>query len=750
MYVWGLIMAYILSVPIVPADMIQAHVLGAGFANSGLGLVQGKAQSTSTTEIPGFKTANPHEASLDNGSIGDATLQAAQTNEAATYIVANSRERQLFKIDSDTDPMFVNANKAALSPEQTMGEVVMETAGDSEDGDGYELVFCEDGGDEYLQKCSKHLEIKIKITPPTSVFIGYTYPNRWYSSSSGQYRCGAGCCPDGTGCKRPQYSTTPRKVEVISEEWIDGCAVLEAQSDIGVCRYKEVDEGSPETRTIVGEVLEIPNAQSTPNTEPISRDSWQKNYTYACFKKVAGNCQALSAKGCVQISSECSEHIGDVCVSWRQTYRCPKAKKRQLRYKTNGAKSLFCLTGDCMNNDYEANGEMNEALSQLMVLNEAQKDIRSDGQNFKIFKGQARRCRKAWNGARDCCGSGNRWAVTWKMAPGCDVQEQELGDWRAKRRCVEVGTYCAKKLPIIGCIEKKTTFCCFGNKLSRLIQEQGRAQLGISWGDPESPDCRGLTSEELSRIDMGKMNLSELYEDVQKNFKPQTQDHIARGLELERIRENMQHLSPQGKKSRMLKKQRLEAQLEEVKKQKYQLDQFFEEQNQGFEQEMLKVKAQGELKATIDALNYIDPIDRGDGWILGWNYPTLAPRLKPHLEGLSFSDQIRVLDRLIANPSSANIARVFTNYNNGRYAPMTHETLKKGLEDYKQALVYYQEKCGEEIHQIPEFDAIFKQEQAIKAKQEDLKLEYQRQEKILDEKAKELLASMPEEKRHSL
>ena len=67
--------------------------------------------------------------------------------------------------------------------------------------------------------------------------------------------------------------------------------------------------------------------------------------------------------------------------------------------------------------------------------------------------------------------------------------------------------------------------------------------MGISWGDPESPECRGLTADELSRIDMSKMDLSELYEDVQKNFKPQPQSHVAKGLELERIRENMKHLA---------------------------------------------------------------------------------------------------------------------------------------------------------------------------------------------------------------
>ena len=544
MYVLGLIMVSLLILPNLSANMTQAHVQGASFASAQLGVVQGKAQSTSTSDIPGFKTANPPEASLDNGSIGGATLKAAQTNEATTYVATHSRERQLFKINPDTDPMFVNANKAALNPEQTMGEVVMETAVGDEDGDGYELVFCESGGDEYLKKCSKHLEVKIKITQSRQVFSHYQrndYDCRIKHDREGMWceaHGGSGGCPPDT----PVYIYTPRRIEITSEAWIDGCELLEAQSDVGLCRYVEVDEGQPETRTITGEVTN-PIGGIKSDSEPIKRDAWQKIYTYACFKKVEGNCHALSTKGCVQVASECSEKIGDVCVSWRQTYRCPKSKKKQIRYKTRGEKSPFCFTGDCVNNDYEANGEINEALSQLMVLNEAQKDIRAEGENVKIFKGQNRRCRKAWNGARDCCGSGNRWAVRWKLAPGCDVQEQELGDWRAKRRCVEVGTYCAQKLPIIGCIEKKTTFCCFGTKLSRLIQEQGRLQLGISWGEPESPECRGLTAEELSRIDMSKMDLSELYEDVQKNFKPKTQDHVAKGLELERIRENMQHLA---------------------------------------------------------------------------------------------------------------------------------------------------------------------------------------------------------------
>jgi conjugal transfer mating pair stabilization protein TraN len=544
MYSWALVFIGCLSFATLRADnMTDGHAQGASWANGQLGIVQDKAKSTAASEVPGFKTDNPAEASLDNGSIDNAAIVAAQSNGAATYISEHARERKSFKLDPNTDPMFVNANQAIANPEKTLNEIVMEVPGGN-GNDEDEIVTCEEGGDEYVQKCSKHLEVQIRITPPTMRFAGYTYPNRWYSDKSGQYRCGNGCCSDGTGCKRPQYSITNRKVEITSERWIDGCASLEEMSDRGLCRYVELDEGTPETRTVVGEVINVPDAQETPNTEPINRDSWQKNYTYKCLKKVEGDCHKLSAKGCVQIASTCTEKMGDVCIAWKQTYRCPNKKQKQTRYKSIGEKTPFCFTGDCVNADYEANGELANAMTHLAVLKEAQDDIRS---KLGIFKGQSRRCRKAWNGARDCCGSGNRWAVSWKMAPGCDTQEKELGDWRAKRRCVEVGTFCSQKLPIIGCIEKKTTFCCFGTKLSKLIQEQGRAQLGMSWGSPESPECRGLTTEELSRLDFSTMDLSELFADVSASFKPKSQDHIAKGIELERIRENMKHLAPKSK-----------------------------------------------------------------------------------------------------------------------------------------------------------------------------------------------------------
>lgn len=512
--------------------MTNGHQAGSAMASSLLGGVQAKATSTSPSNVPGFVTATPRESSLSDGAIGSATVAAARENAAATMISEHSRTRQKFVIDPNTDPMMVNANRAYANPEGTMKEMVMEIPAGSAETE--EILECMEGGDEYRQTCRKQLVVKIQVTPAKKVFSHYeSNAGDCYIRSD---REGMWCARHGSSCPpdTPIYTTTPRKIEILSEEWIDGCGALEAQSDAGLCRYESVAEGRPETKIITGRVV----GETTTDSEPIRRDSWEKTYTFSCLKKVEGNCQALRSKGCLQIRSTCAETIGGVCVVWKQTFKCPSNKRKIKRYMTVGENSPFCLTGDCTSSDYEANGEILNAMSHLAILKEAQNDIRA---NVGIFKGQIRKCSKNCAGFRDCCTTGKGWGVSMNLS-SCSGEEKELGEWRAKKRCVFVGTYCAEK--ILGkCTRKKSSFCCFGNRLSKLLNDQGRRQLGIGFGSADSPDCRGLTPEELSRIDMSSMDLSELFEEVQANFKPQPQAHVARGVELERIKENMARLT---------------------------------------------------------------------------------------------------------------------------------------------------------------------------------------------------------------
>ncbi len=96
----------------------------------------------------------------------------------------------------------------------------------------------------------------------------------------------------------------------------------------------------------------------------------------------------------------------------------------------------------------------------------------------------------------------------------CKENEKMLAKKRQNDLCHYVGNYCSKKLKFIGCIQTSESHCCFNSKLARIIHEQGRPQIGLSWGSGDSPNCRGFKPEEFQKLDMSKMNLSEAFEDI--------------------------------------------------------------------------------------------------------------------------------------------------------------------------------------------------------------------------------------------
>lgn len=100
----------------------------------------------------------------------------------------------------------------------------------------------------------------------------------------------------------------------------------------------------------------------------------------------------------------------------------------------------------------------------------------------------------------------------------CEQPEQILAMKRGQNLCVEIGTYCSKKVLKI-CVERTKSFCCYNSRLARIINEQGRAQIGKGWGGAENPNCSGFTPTEFAAIDFSRIDLSEFTAEIMANVR---------------------------------------------------------------------------------------------------------------------------------------------------------------------------------------------------------------------------------------
>jgi conjugal transfer mating pair stabilization protein TraN len=104
----------------------------------------------------------------------------------------------------------------------------------------------------------------------------------------------------------------------------------------------------------------------------------------------------------------------------------------------------------------------------------------------------------------------------------CDEQEGKLAMKEGAKLCHTIGTYCSSCIRIFGscvsCIEHTTNKCCFNSVLARIVNEQGRVQVGKGWGGTQSPDCSGFTIAQLQVLDFGRMDLTEFYASITPNL----------------------------------------------------------------------------------------------------------------------------------------------------------------------------------------------------------------------------------------
>lgn len=96
----------------------------------------------------------------------------------------------------------------------------------------------------------------------------------------------------------------------------------------------------------------------------------------------------------------------------------------------------------------------------------------------------------------------------------CSESDVYTATYNKTGLCHYVGDYCSEKYPIIGCVTRKNGYCCYNSKLAKIVNVQGRPQLGKGWGSAENPSCAGFTTEEFEKLDFNSLNLSEFYSEI--------------------------------------------------------------------------------------------------------------------------------------------------------------------------------------------------------------------------------------------
>ncbi|HGV1089577.1 TPA: type-F conjugative transfer system mating-pair stabilization protein TraN [Escherichia coli] len=309
-------------------------------------------------------------------------------------------------------------------------------------------------------------------------------------------------------------------------EWSESCPF--SKSEGAMTGSQCVEPGG--TRTVVVEG----------KTYSIHQDCWKWQDTYLTQTETEGTCgEYMRDSACTVTRSQCADTVDGFCVSQQVTYSCER-KKTGNGQICGG--EFFCTDGSCAQGQTGTSNMFGQAVSALAAVAAAGEDVAElNGENVRAFTGESKSCKKMAVGFNNCC-KDSGWGQDVGLS-SCSSDEKALGKAKEKKLTVYVGEYCSKK--VLGvCLEKKRGYCQFDSKLARIVQEQGRRdQLGVGFGSGKSPDCRGITVDELQRLDFGVMNFSDFYSDLDAGSDiPEDQALLKKAQDI--IAEKMQENAP--------------------------------------------------------------------------------------------------------------------------------------------------------------------------------------------------------------
>lgn len=273
----------------------------------------------------------------------------------------------------------------------------------------------------------------------------------------------------------------------------------------------------------------------------IYQGCWAYRDTYITQSATEGSCgQFASSPACTVVGRGCDAYSEDAgyCINEAVTYECEKVTKAEGMLCGG---DFFCSDGLCEQVKQGKDNGFKQAVSQLAAVAAAGDDVAElNNSDIKAFTGKGQTCRKTAVGFSNCC-KDSGWGHDIGLS-SCNSEEKALGEAKGRKLTVDIGEYCSKK--VLGvCLEKKRAYCVFDSKLAQIVQQQGRKwQLGISFGSAKSPNCRGITIDELVSIKFDNLDFRNFYDDLESGLEIPEENELMQRVQ-EQIKEEI------GKKS---------------------------------------------------------------------------------------------------------------------------------------------------------------------------------------------------------
>ena len=524
------------------------------------------SEETSTASVPGFTGTNTSESALfsttNDSALTSATSSAVLTNEG--FLAARESDRSHARFSAAE---IAQSTKRGAEVRKGANDIVQGIAGDGSKGTCVELPPSADTTNFYEASCNIGFEVdpRERICR-ISLKHGFSQAHKYSCSRVHERgpRCLQGTfpnCPEpdvaddviGSGCdafdgnpicsfsrvrSRLIRGATNRDAPIYYDEFDAHCSAAVPGSVVGKgftgsdrVRYNPVlvDEGfvqiyagSVRDESLCAGLAADSECNSPTETcvdsDPVTRiingvsvtqPCWAFERRYTCTGKTpAQNCASLEAnKSCTFLREDCLDdpRVG-ACVTRERIYRCPTPDQPAATKQFVCGGDLYCVNGECETFENEASDELKDALVGLHALGQAGQEF--DETDFALFKGAAETCSKPVFGLANCCGGNGI-----PLIGTCSAAEKLLTQKIDKGLCHFIGSFCGKS--VLGvCTSKRKSYCCYQSKLTRIIQEGGRAQLGLTFGTPKRADCAGFTIEQFASLDLSKIDFTEIYNEL--------------------------------------------------------------------------------------------------------------------------------------------------------------------------------------------------------------------------------------------